>query len=252
MSAFDDRVRTAHADTWQAEGRLRARHGGGAAEWPGVRLMASGLPYPQWNNGDLVDLARFDPEEVRGWYAARAGGAGVPWGMCVPGGTEFPHGRFLFAKRCMALVVERFVEAQCPAGVAISLATSNDIAAIARIDAQAFEQEFDASLAWIAPHVGAHGFTVALARLDDLPVAVATAVHTNDRAGRCTGIFGVGVAASARAKGIGAALTTWLVKSAFDRGATLIHLNPNTDGAARIYARLGFVETLGFDIYIDL
>jgi GNAT superfamily N-acetyltransferase len=252
MSAFDDRVRTAHGDTWQTEGRLRARHGGGAVEWPGVRLMASGLPYAQWNNGDLVDLARFDPEEVRAWYAARAGGAGVPWGMCVPGGTVFPHGRFVFAKRCMAVAAEGFVEARCPADVVISPATSNDIAAIARIDAEAFEEDFDASLAWIAPHVGAHGFTVALARLDGVPVGVATAVHTNDRAGRCAGIFGVGVVANARARGIGAALTTWLVQGAFDRGATLVHLNPNTEGAARIYARLGFVETPGFDIYTGL
>jgi len=252
MSAFDDRVRTAHADTWQAEGRLRARHGGGAAEWPGVRLMASGLPYPQWNNGDLVDLARFDPEEVRGWYAARAGGAGVPWGMRVPAGAVFPHGRFLFTKRCMAVLPENFVDARLPAEVEIAVATSNDIAAITRIDAEAFEEPFDAVLAWIAPHVGAHGFTVAVARLDSLPVGVATAVHTHDRAGRCAGIFGVSVVARARARGIGAALTAWLVRQAFDAGATLVHLNPNNDAAARIYTRLGFVETLGFEIYIDL
>ena len=65
-------------------------------------------------------------------------------------------------------------------------------------------------------------------------------------------IFGVGVLVHAQRRGIGAAITSWLVGQAFDRGATLAHLNPNTEAAARIYARLGFVETKGFDIYVDL
>lgn len=42
-------VWAAHADAWQAEGRIRTPYGGGAEELPGVRLMASGLPYAQWN-----------------------------------------------------------------------------------------------------------------------------------------------------------------------------------------------------------
>ena len=39
---------------------------------------------------------------------------------------------------------------------------------------------------------------------------------------------------------------------ALDDGATLAHLSPDTEDAARVYARLGFVETPGFDIYVDL
>src|SRR3954468_19343155 len=48
-------VRVAHADAWEAHGRFRAGSGGGFARLPGIRLMASGLPHPQWNNGDVLD-----------------------------------------------------------------------------------------------------------------------------------------------------------------------------------------------------
>jgi hypothetical protein len=32
----------------------------------------------------------------------------------------------------------------------------------------------------------------------------------------------------------------------------LAHLHPDSDAAARLYARIGFVETPGFDVYVDL
>jgi hypothetical protein len=35
-------------------------------------------------------------------------------------------------------------------------------------------------------------------------------------------------------------------------GAELAHLHPDSDSAARLYARLGFVETPGLDVYVDL
>ena len=75
---------------------------------------------------------------------------------------------------------------------------------------------------------------------------------TDDRAGPCVGIFGVGVVEHARRRGIGAALTSWLLEDAFSAGAELAHLNPDTEEAARLYARMGFVETPGFDVYVDL
>ena len=76
----DERVWTAQGDAWQAEGRRRVALGGGAAELPGIRVMASGLPHAQWNSGDVSDPTRVDVETVRDWYASRAHGRGVPWG----------------------------------------------------------------------------------------------------------------------------------------------------------------------------
>ncbi|MGH6623605.1 MAG: GNAT family N-acetyltransferase, partial [Burkholderiaceae bacterium] len=62
----------------------------------------------------------------------------------------------------------------------------------------------------------------------------------------------VGVLERARRRGVGSALTSWLLERAFADGATLAHLNPDSDAAARLYARLGFVETAGLDVYTDL
>jgi len=252
VSDLDRLVWTAHGDAWQAEGRLRAPFGGGAAELPGVRLMASGLPHPQWNNGDVSDPARVPLDEVRAWYAARAGGAGVPWGMRVPAGMAFGHGRRLFRKRCMALVPAGFRQVAAPSGVRIGIAGPADAGAVAGIDAAAFGEPVDRIRPWIEPHLGAAGFTVALASLDGEPVGIATAIRTDERAGACVGIFGVGVIERARRRGIGAALTSWLLERALADGATLAHLNPNDDAAARLYVRLGFVETAGLDVYADL
>jgi len=252
MEGLDERVQLAHGDAWQAEGRLRVRFGGGACELAGARLSSSGLPHPQWNSGDLVDLVHFDLAQVRAWYATCAHGAGVPWGMRVPAGARFPHGKFRVAKRLMALLPAQFSRAPLPAQVEVAAATARDVELIARIDAAAFDEPVAPVLPWIAPHVGAEGFLVAVARLHGTAVGTATAVLTDDRAGHCAGIFGVGVLAHARSRGIGAALTSWLIERAFEAGATLAHLSPNTEAAARVYARLGFSETAGFDVYVDL
>jgi GNAT superfamily N-acetyltransferase len=251
-SALADRVWTAHGDAWQAEGRLRESRGGGAAELPGIRLMSSGLPHARWNNGDVTDPARVDVEAVRAWYAARAGGNGVPWGVCVPAGVSFAHGRHVFRKRCMALMPNRFRAARVPSGVAIGEALPAEVDTFAWIDAAAFEGAVEETLPWVTPHFGATGFTVALAMLNGEPVGVATAILTEDRAGPCVGIFGVGVLEHARLRGIGGAMTSWLLERAFAQGATLAHLNPDTEAAARLYARLGFIETAGLDVYCDL
>lgn len=249
---LSSRTHLAQSDVWQAEGRLRTQFGGGAAELPGVRLMASGLPHAQWNNGDVVDAARVPIEDVRAWYAARANGHGVPWGMRVPAGVPFPYGRRLFRKRCMALTHERYRGAAPPPALQIDVAAHADLDDIARIDAAGFEADVGDMRAWIAPQIGAAGFTIAVARLDGAAVGIATAKFTADRAGPCVGIFGVSVLQSARRRGIAAALTAWVLERAWTGGATLAHLNPVTEAVAALYARMGFVETAGLDVYADL
>jgi len=252
VNGLDERVWAAHADAWQAEGRLRVAFGGGVAELPGVRLMASGLPHAQWNSGDVTAPARVDLGAVRAWYLARAHGAGVPWGLRVPAGRTIPDGRLLFRKRCMGLLPNRHAPVKAPPGIAIAAATPRGVDDVARIDAAAFGDPLERTRPWVEPHLGAEGFTVAVAELDGEPIGVATAIFTDDRAGASVGIFGVGVLERARNRGIGGALTSWLLERAFARGATLAHLNPETEAAARLYRRLGFVETAGLDVYVDL
>jgi GNAT superfamily N-acetyltransferase len=214
--------------------------------------MASGLPHARWNSGDVTDPTRIDVDAVRAWYSARAHGKGVPWGVCVPAGRPLAHGRHVFRKRCMGLLPDRLRAVRASAGVVIGEAQPADVETFARIDSAAFGGTVEETLPWVAPHFGAPGFIVALATLDGEPVGVATAIHTEDRAGSCVGIFGVGVLENVRRRGIGAAMTSWLLEKGFARGATLAHLNPDSEAAARLYARLGFIETAGLDVYCDL
>ncbi len=250
--AIDRRVWDAHGDAWQTQGRLREGLGGGAADMPGIRLMASGLPHAQWNNGDVTQTEKVSWDDVRAWYAARAGGRGVPWGVRVPAGTAFGRGRLVFRKRCMALDTARFRLFSCADDLAIRVADPEDAATVSRIDAEAFETSTEQARPWIEPQLSAARFTVALAVHSDAPVGAATAIRTDGRAGPCVGIFGVGVIGTARGRGIGSAITSWLVARAFAAGATLVHLNPDSEAAARLYSRLGFEETAGLDVYTDL
>ena len=252
MSKLDQLVWMAHGDAWQAQGRLREPLGGGAVVLPGIRLMASGLPHAQWNNGDVSDPAKVPLDDVRAWYAARAGGAGVPWGLRVPADMPFSPGRRLFRKRCMGLRPGEFSPFDTPARVEIRIATPADLTAAAAIDADAFGDPLEMIRPWVEPHLGAPGFAVALAVLDGDAVGAATAIHTEDAAGPCVGIFGVGVLERVRRRGIASAMTSWLIERAFAEGAELAHLNPDSDAAEQLYARLGFVATAGLDIYTDL
>jgi ribosomal protein S18 acetylase RimI-like enzyme len=240
-----DRVRSAHGDAWQVEGRMREPFGGGATELPGVRLMASGLPFAWGNNGDVDTPSEVDLGVVRSWYAER----GVPWGLRVPARARWAHGRRQFAKRCMGLVPERFAPAPLPHGVEIKPARPDDLDVVAEIDAAAFGNDVQTSRAWATPQFSSSAHIVALATMREQPLGIAVSVTTDGRAGPSVGIFGVAVAAHARRRGIGSALTSWLVERGLAGGAELVHLNPDTDDAARLYGRLGFLETDGFDVY---
>jgi GNAT superfamily N-acetyltransferase len=244
-----DRVRTAHGDAWQLHGRLRLPYGGGALELPGIRLMASGIAQPQWNNGDVTDPALVDLEAVRSWYA----GFDVPWGVRVPAGLPWRDGRLLFRKRCMALRPADARPAPQVAGVVLRVAGPEDLDEYARLDAAAFDEDDPGpTREWTRPMLGADGVRLLLAELDGRPAGVAYAMRTDGRAGPCVGIAGVGVLPAARRRGLGAALTWALVEWGFGSGADLAWLNPDTEEALRVYRRLGFVETGGFDVYVDL
>lgn len=237
-----NRAQLAQGDVWAAEGRLREPLGGGVAEVRGARVMASGLPHPQWSSGDVHD-ADFDLEAVAGWYAER----GLPWGLRVPVGLGPRPGRHLFTKRCMTVEPGRFV----PAGTAeLRRATVEDLDAVVRVDSTAFGEEPEASAGWLAPMVAAG--TVWLAEVDGRVVGAARSVYTDEWAGPAVGVFGVGVLPEYRRRGVGSALTSHLVTEGFAAGARFAHLNPDTEEASRLYARLGFVEEPGLDVFVDI
>jgi GNAT superfamily N-acetyltransferase len=242
------RAQVAHGDAWQVQGRLREPYGGGVLELPGIRLMASGLPHAQWNNGDVDDPGRVDIEVVRNWYGLRR----VAWGVRVPAGMPWPHGRYLFRKRLMQWDAGPLASHPGDRDVALRQATIDDLPALVEIDSSAFGDPSEMVRPWIEPHLTAGAVTVGIAELNGDPVGTAYTVLSSGRAGPCVFLGGVAVRPDARRRGVAAALSTWLLARGFAAGATLAHLNPDHDAAARIYGRLGFVEQPGFDVYIDV
>lgn len=232
-----DLARTAHADA-----------GGDVAAMPGIRLMTSGLPYAQWNNGDVDDPDAVDVDAVRRWYAER----GVPWGVRVPAGARWPHGRLLFRKRLMLLAAADLLPARAVPGLIVRAATPDDLDAVAHVDAVAFDGDPAVEAAWVRPLLTSDRATVALAELDGRPVATASCLRTDGRAGAAAYVAGVAVLPEARRRGVAGAVSAWLVEGAVAAGAQVAHLHPDTEEAARVYARLGFTEVDGLDVYVDL
>ncbi len=113
------RVRTAHGDAWAAEGVLREPLGGGTAALTGIRVMASGLPQPQWNGAD-VTAAHPDLDGARAFYAAR----GLPLGVRVPEGMAWHAGRHVLRLRLMGLEPRDFAPATDVAGLAVRAAVA--------------------------------------------------------------------------------------------------------------------------------
>lgn len=139
-----------------------------------------------------------------------------------------------------------------PAGLDVSVAGPDDIEDYVRVDAAAFgEDDTGPTRMWTRPLVGAAGFRLLLARLEGQPVGVVCGVRSAGRGGESVGVFGVGVLATARRRGVGAALVADAVRWGLGAGANLAWLNPDPEAAVRLYSRLGFEETGGFDVYVD-
>jgi GNAT superfamily N-acetyltransferase len=241
------RVRTAHADAWAVEGALREPYGGGSATLRGIRLMASGLPHPQWNSADVTGPGA-DLEGARAFYAER----GVRWGVRVPEGMPWTAGRHLFRMALMGLTPRKLVAAPAVPGLTLRQAGPEDLETVLAVDTAAFGSDPDEYRPWTEPHLDAPPVTVALAVLGDEPVGTAYALRSDGAAGPAVFLAGVAVLEHARRRGIAAAMSDWLLQRAFAEGARLAHLHPDTEGAARVYSRLGFSESGALDIFVDL
>ncbi len=208
--------------------------------------MASGLAHPQWNGAD-VTAPDPDLEGARAFYAGR----GVRWAVRVPSGMPWAHGRHLFRMPLMGLVPAALRPAAPVCGLELRPATAGDLEAVLAVDAAAFGVPAALQRPWLAPHLGAPGVTVALASLAGEPVGTAYTLRTDGTAGPSAFLAGVAVSAAARRRGVGAAMSAWLLERAFAEGAELAHLAADTDAAARVYARLGFTPAGGLEVHVD-
>jgi GNAT superfamily N-acetyltransferase len=239
-----ERARTADGDAWQAIGTLFRASGGGTAAVRGMRLMASGLPEAQYNAA-AVTREDADIDGARAFYAD----LGVPWGMRVPAGMAWPHGSHVLHRRMMCLPASnaRRRPAAPPGDVRLELARPADLEAVLAIDSAAYGSDPARTRPWLAALIGASNDLVAVARATRRSEPVGTGYAITAGIGALIG--GIAVMPERRRLGIGTALTDWLVHRAFAAGAGLAVLEPDDDRAARLYARLGFVEIPGMDVY---
>jgi len=229
------------------QGELRVPAGGSTAAPRDLQLMAAGFEAPGVNSGDVTGPDP-DLDAAREFYAAR----GVTWGLRVPIELPWPHGRRLFTRRVMAVPRAAFVPAPAVPGLALRRARTPDLASVLQIDSTVFGLDPTDNTRWLAPLLAAEVADVALAALDGEPVGTAYTLRSDGAGGPALYLAGVAVLAAVRRRGVGAALSSWLLERGFAAGAELAHLNPDTDEAARLYGRLGFTETPGLDIYVDL
>jgi predicted N-acetyltransferase YhbS len=232
------RVYAAHADASAVEGELR----GGAATLRGVRVSSSGLPAAEWNVADITD-ADADLDAVRVFFGD------LPWGMRVPVGITWSTGRRLFRQPLMALAADALVAPPAVPGLDVRVAGPDDVDPVLAIDAEAFGGDAEASRPWALPHLASERIEVAIATLGSEPVATAYAIPSDGEAGPAVLLAGVAVVETARRRGIGAYVSWWLLRRAFERGAEFAHLHADTPAAARVYARLGFAAAGALDIY---
>lgn len=237
-----EQVHRAHADAWR---ELSLAHPGGAvADVPGARLASSGLPFAQYNGADVSDPALVDVGQVTRWFAR----AGVPWAWRVPADEPWPHGPLVVRQRLMAVDAGDLVRAPVPDDVELHRAGPGDLDDVVRVDVEAFGGEVEPARAWTGPHLGAAQVTVGVALVDGRAVGTAYTVLSDGAAGAAVLLAGVAVVPAARRRGVATALSSWLLADAVASGARLAHLQPDDERAARVYARLGFVEVRGLDI----
>jgi ribosomal protein S18 acetylase RimI-like enzyme len=167
----------------------------------------------------------------------------------VPVGLDLAPGEYIFTQRCMGLEPDRFAGAASPPGVELRVARLDDLDAFSELDAEVFGGSFELTRQWLGPTFESRYWTHWLALVDGRLVGIASSRRTDLDAGPCGTITGVAVAEPFRRRGIAGALSTRAVTALFDSGATLVHLNPDTDDAARVYARLGFREVPGVKLY---
>lgn len=241
------RAYAAHVDAWQTHGRVFGPHGGGVKTCPGLKLMASGLDYDYLNTACVLDHAAADLECARVWFAER----GLPWGVIAPTGTPWRQGTRLLGQRLMTLAPERYRPVQAPPGLVLASAAREDLEVVVAIDNAAFGSEVVAARAWLAPLCASELVEVAVASLSGVPVATGYATRCEGEAGTTVYVGGIGVIPGARRRGVGTALSSWLVGRAFKGAADFAHLQTESDGAARIYAALGFSQSGSIDIYTN-
>ena len=167
----------------------------------------------------------------------------------VPSGSAWPHGRLLLRQRLMAVAAATFQRAALPSMCVLRRARPGDSTVVSALDASAFGSNVADGRAWLEPLCLSDRAKVAIVELEGVPVATGYALSCHSKSGLSVYIGGIAVIPSARRRGIGTALSSWLLDLGFEEGAAFAHLQTDSPNAARSIERLGFEDFRGIDIY---
>jgi GNAT superfamily N-acetyltransferase len=149
------------------------------------------------------------------------------------------------ARPAMAVRVDGLVPPEAPPGVEIHrVVAPEEVAAVAELETRVFETPRSVAERFIAPGLlELPGSRLYLARADGLPVGFCwTSAHEV-----AVGVFGVGVLAEHRRKGIGRAVTSFAIHDA--PGVDIAWLQP-TDMGRPLYDSMGFTKRGMWEVWV--
>jgi ribosomal protein S18 acetylase RimI-like enzyme len=154
----------------------------------------------------------------------------------------------------MGLTPSAFRRFPPPGGFHFEIAGPDDLEAVVYVDAVAFDSDVQTTRPWFEALLGAPRHLVSFlhAITDGKTVGTGYSVLADGLAGLSGYVGGIATLPAYRGRGCASALSSLLVDRAFAAGARLIQLHPDDDRAASLYAKLGFAEVPGIDIYVDL
>jgi GNAT superfamily N-acetyltransferase len=222
--------------------------GGEVMPIDGLQVCLSHLPDPA-ENFVFVATEPEDPDAALAGAEAILRRNGMPFGIGVLAGrhpsvdtaVRARGHRVLFEEPAMTVRVADLALVTLPPDVRLAAAEPGDLAAVAALDALAFDGDIEISRGRYGRGLldVAHVIT---ATEGGRIVGVATGVPT----GEAVGVFGVGVAPDARRRGIGAALTR---AAALAGGSEIAWLSARGE-AAHVYERLGFREVGRNEVWV--
>ena len=227
------RQRAAQVAAWRAD--VSSRTAGRWADLGGLAVHATGLPVGYWNGAHLTapeGMSRLD--EAAAWFGD------LPWAVLVPEELDGDHGlERVTEQRVMTRTLD-----DLPPLPDVDLRWDAAADAVALQDA-AFGGELVEE--FVLPKTVNDACALVVAYDGGVPVSTATLVVADGVAA----VYGVGTPPEHQRRGWGTVVTLAVLHEAVHRGCDLAFLNPSDEGY-EVYARLGFEDQPGWQVYRPL
>jgi predicted N-acetyltransferase YhbS len=247
-----ERIAVGVVSAWRA--RVEHIDGHAVSEHDGVVVAWSGLAAPDLSVA-IVEREPTDPlaalEAAERDFASHGGTLGLDVERGRHASVDDALRRFgldvIVTRPAMAVDVARVSPPPPPRGVGFRVAQEPDLAAMARVETDAFDTDPDVARRMIASGLLEHPRSRSYVATQDGDV-VGTAYVYEHRGS--LGVFGVGVMSSARRRGIGTGITAYAVRDAAEALAgDVAWLQPSEMGRP-VYERMGFEVVSTWDVWV--